>query len=227
MLHKMSIKQLAQRARFWLGYGANSFTEWMLAEGRMPPVRWIPWGLSWCYDLRRCFASAGKTPRMLFDVGANIGQTALHLHAHFPQATIHAFEPVPQTFEMLQKNISEKKHIIACDFALGSENITQHISLFDDSEFNTLKPDPQQTNRKQIGTVEIQIKKLDDYRMTKNIQSVDLLKMDVQGYELEVLEGAKNSLSQNKIGAVYSEVCFKTLSSEMPISMISKPSSSR
>ena len=127
----MIAASLPQRARFWLGYGANCLKEWLLAEGRMPPVRWIPWGSSWCYDLRRCFAAAGKkSPRIIFDVGANIGQSALHLHGHFPQAQIHAFEPVDTAFAQLELCAKKSPRHICCHrLALGEKKGTIKIAI--------------------------------------------------------------------------------------------------
>ena len=50
---------------------------------------------------------------------------------------------------------------------------------------------------------------LDEYALSKGIQHIDILKMDVQGSELNVLKGAENLLKSNKIDIIYSEVWFK------------------
>ena len=181
----------------------------------MPPVCWLPLGSSWCYDLRRCFAAAGKTsPRIIFDVGANIGETALHMRLHFPRAKIHAFEPVEAVFEVLKKRTQEDALTVAHNFALGAVTREQTITLYKNSEFNTLKPDPGNCSQQKIGEAVVQVKSLDDFLAEWKIAGIDFLKMDVQGYEIEVLRGAKVALSNGMLKAVLAEVDFSGKSSE-------------
>jgi hypothetical protein len=57
-------------------------------------------------------------------------------------------------------------------------------------------------------TLSVEIKKLDDYLQVKEIPHIDLLKMDVQGYELKVLKGAEKSLKAKAIKVIYTEINF-------------------
>ncbi len=56
-----------------------------------------------------------------FDVGANSGEYSKMLRRHFPDAKIHCFEPAKKTFEVLKKNIGEKKDIIINNIAISDE----------------------------------------------------------------------------------------------------------
>ena len=63
--------------------------------------RYMPRGIDWVWDLRRLCVGGGAP--MVFDIGANEGQTTVQVLRHFPNATVHAFEPVRNTFNILQQ----------------------------------------------------------------------------------------------------------------------------
>jgi hypothetical protein len=69
----------------------------------------FPSGLSLAYDLKRIL---GDVPvNTIFDVGANIGQTALYFNKHFPGADIYSFEPVKATFNTLKNTVGHLSNI--------------------------------------------------------------------------------------------------------------------
>jgi hypothetical protein len=83
-----------------------------------------------------------------------------------------------------------------------------HVTAFSDS--SSLLP-PSENNQvrfgtKEVGTVETSVRRLDDYRREHDRPFPDLIKLDVQGYELEVLTGAEECLASAK--AVIAEVSF-------------------
>jgi FkbM family methyltransferase len=205
----MALAKLAQSARFWLGYGANCLKEWLLAEGRMPPVRWLPWGSSWCYDLRRCFAAAGKTsPRIIFDVGANIGHTARYMHMHFPRAQIHAFEPVEAAYQELLRNTKKTPQIHCYQLALGEKKDTLKMALHAYPTMNTMRQN-NFSDKNITGFCEVPVTTIDAFVAEHNIPHIGFLKLDVEGYEMPVLQGAEQSLRDRKILAIHSEVIFR------------------
>jgi tRNA1(Val) A37 N6-methylase TrmN6 len=63
----------------------------------------FPSGLDLAYDLKRILD--GNQLQTVFDVGANVGQTALYFNKHFPNANIYSFEPVKGTFGTLESNV--------------------------------------------------------------------------------------------------------------------------
>jgi len=137
-------------------------------------------------------------PNTIIDVGANRGQFALLCRSLFPNAKIIAFEPLTKSAEIFQKLFINDANIQLMPCALGKQHaqMVMHISHQDDS--SSLLPITQQaqvfpgTEEKDIQTVTVY--RLDEILTKKDIISPALLKIDVQGYELEVLEGGQSLL---------------------------------
>jgi FkbM family methyltransferase len=144
-------------------------------------------------------AAAGA--RVIFDVGANIGFYSLHWAAALaPGGSVHAFEPVPVTFERLQRNIELNgvgDTVLASNFALGSEKttVTIYLPTFSGSSASSLKnlhPDEESIQ------VEARVETLDDYFASRGLDRLDFMKIDVEGAELLVLQGGVQTLSRHK-----------------------------
>jgi len=146
-------------------------------------------------------AAIAKKP-VIFDVGANIGQSAIWYAAEFPEAEIHSFEPFEAIYRILSKSVRGRPRIIPQQLALG------------EAQGTVLAPrvfDPYcQTGSISIGQngeelEEIQIDTLDAFTARNNIQIIHILKTDTEGYDLDVLKGSKRMLSEGKILHVLSE----------------------
>jgi len=138
---------------------------------------------------------------LAIDIGANIGLWSREL-TNFFHKTI-CFEPNTNCIKFLKKNIIIEKAIIY-NYALGSKNENKKLftptnsggSSFIDSTRIGFNSDgskiygkwPQET-KKQL----VKVKKLDEF----NFNEIDFIKIDVQGYEYEVLKGAKKTLEIN------------------------------
>jgi len=141
-------------------------------------------------------------PKVVFDVGANAGQTCERFLANFPTAIIHCFEPVSSTFESLRKTYGDHPMVITNHLALGNETTSKHIQIHDSSQsvLNSLK-DTSMNSNSSAPVENIQIEIGDNYIEMSKVDQVDILKIDTEGYEIEVLEGFRNSLATNRIGS--------------------------
>lgn len=141
----------------------------------------------------------------IFDVGANIGQTALSYIRIFTQAKIYSFEPVNDTYDILLKNLKCHLNIYPNQFALGSEIGVLRIAINVDSQINSLK---NQTNELDILTELINIETGENYCTNNNINQIDLLKIDTEGFELDVLKGFSKEFLRDKVKFIYCEINF-------------------
>lgn len=138
--------------------------------------------------------------KIIFDVGANNGQTAKKYNSDFKYAKIYSFEPHRSTFEKLIKNTSAKKNITCHNIAFGNKNGNEKIHISDDgSVFNRIINSENLTNNNSLE--EINIRKLEDFvdEYFQNEPIINLLKIDTEGYDLEVLKGSERLISNQKI----------------------------
>jgi len=164
---------------------------------------------------------SGTEPATIFDVGANIGQTTKKYRKLFPKADIYSFEPFPPVFSMYSRNTKGDHRVHPNQIALS--NREGSASFYTNSCHYTNSLLPVQEKYKEIANFEpkseIQVKTetLDNYCSRNKIERIDILKMDVQGGELMVLEGAQKLLRENKIGLIFTEVTFTELYKDQPV----------
>ncbi|SDT53168.1 methyltransferase, FkbM family [Mucilaginibacter mallensis] len=157
----------------------------------------IPNGRILPLDLKRALIK----PKTIFDIGANIGQTSNYFLKNFPDAEIYSFEPVAATYAQLAANVkSNKIHIY--NEGLGAAVSNQTIYINDSSETSSLKDVDGKFSKTEV----VKINTAQNFCTQNKIKEIDLLKIDVEGYELEVLDGLGPLL--NNVKAIYSEVGF-------------------
>ncbi|MGA1864953.1 MAG: FkbM family methyltransferase [bacterium] len=162
-------------------------------------------------DIRRL--TVNLKPGIITDVGANKGQTAVKLSALLPEWKIYAFEPFPDTFKKLEESVSSLSNVIPVNIAISNITGTADLHVNASNVTNSLLPAtntgvsyfPDELNLK--GIIQVVTKTLDDWSKEANINDIRILKVDVQGSELFVLEGA-TELLLNSVQLVFSEVQF-------------------
>ena len=148
----------------------------------------------------------------IFDVGANIGQTYKSYRDLWPGSYIYSFEPVESTFEMLKSNVGGDGKVCIEKLAFGAKEESKEIAVFDGalSVLNTINP-IEMNKCSEAKLVNINISTIDGYCKSKNIINIDLLKIDVEGWEVEVLMGATSMLKQKAIKAILLECGFQSV----------------
>ncbi|MFT7160305.1 MAG: FkbM family methyltransferase [Bacteroidia bacterium] len=148
-------------------------------------------------------------PNIIFDVGANVGQSIKGFKKLFPESTIYSFEPIKDTYQKLLSTAVLYTKVITENFALGSFEGNIDVSIYDekDSVLNSLIQTSMNHN-KDATKESIKQTSLDKYCERNKIEIIDLLKIDTEGYELEVLKGALKTIKNNKIKLILCEVGF-------------------
>lgn len=156
--------------------------------------------------VRDRLADEGR-PAMIFDVGANAGQyTTALLECFADRAVIHAFEPSARTFESLKAAIPPGAAVHPHHFGLGHRD--EVLELFFNNPGDQVATVYQQAQGdvfRRYNSEKITIRTLDDFAAEMGIDRIDLLKIDVEGHELRVLEGARGLLESQAIRFVQFE----------------------
>ena len=148
--------------------------------------------------------SISRELQFSLDIGANIGNYS-KLLIEETNSYIFAFEPLDGAYDNLNKLVIEHPNRIeAFKLALGDKNVEKNINFTDEkSEKATFLDDISKlsfyegaSNKKKL----VNIVTLDEFMEQKNLfdKEIDLIKIDTEGYELEVLKGSKRLIEENK-----------------------------
>ena len=144
-------------------------------------------------------------PLVIFDVGSNRGQYALMANSILSASSLdykfYCFEPGEKAFNVLQSVFVSRNNILLFNLALGSEEkLTNLYSDTQGSEASSLY-----LREKFIEKEPVKLATLDNFCLKNNIPRIHWLKMDVEGYEMEVLKGAKAMLENNAVDYIQFE----------------------
>lgn len=164
------------------------------------------------FDIQQSFFLLKKN-LIIFDVGAHYGETAFEYSARFNESKIYSFEPFIESFNILNDNVREKSCIHTFNIALGETIGTKKLNCNSFSATNSILETHEQGGAiwgdnllETIDTTEINITTIDDFVDNQQISGIDILKIDVQGYEFNVIEGAKELIFKNGIKVIYLEI---------------------
>lgn len=136
-----------------------------------------------------------KETRSVIDIGAHIGISVIQWASIFKN--VYAFEPMKDHYECLLENTKEFSNINYFNFALSNEETIKNGTYRtnkNSGSFQLLDENYQQPSKKPPREIfKIQTKTLDSF----NFKDIDLIKIDVEGWELEVLFGAKKTILEN------------------------------
>jgi FkbM family methyltransferase len=170
--------------------GLRHFSEYLSVLGDLPSAKELEF-----------VRSRLKQGGIALDIGANVG-TYAHVLENAGATQVHAFEPLPSTFQILSKNVAACTKVILRNAAMSDAVGT---SLFTDL------PGNHATNHLVIsqGTqpcIVVQTDTIDNYCNQSGIDRIAFLKLDVEGAEPAVLRGARQMLSERRIDAAMIEI---------------------
>jgi FkbM family methyltransferase len=158
----------------------------------------LPLGFDLGVDLRKY----GIRPTCALDIGAHHGQTALGYVSKFPGCRVFAFEPVSSNFATLCEATAAYPTIIPVHAAVGDQAGSHDIWLSaENSQAHSLVT---ATGRR---TECVDVLTIDDFCRSRQI-TPDFIKLDVEGYELKALAGAKETLASQALKAIVTEATF-------------------
>lgn len=153
-----------------------------------------------------------KEVKIIVDGGASIGETSKKFSELFQHAKIHAFEPFPKFFRILKENCKDHKRIIPYSFALSKTSKSELLNVNVSEGTNSLlKTEVQESHPhsdllETIETIKVVTKTMDQLFPD---ETIDILKLDLQGGEFDALQGAENLLNQKRIKCIICEIMFE------------------
>lgn len=146
----------------------------------------------------------------IVDAGAHEGVVSEKILETFPRSVVYGFEPVPETFKALRARADRLPRLRTVNAALGSSNARAKINVNKNS-WTASFLDPSERGVAYHGdwlerqrTEEVEIVRLDDWASDNGVRAVHAMKIDVQGFEGALIEGASRLLSESVV-TVYSE----------------------
>jgi FkbM family methyltransferase len=159
----------------------------------------------------------GVESPVIFDVGAHYGNVTAMLLRIWPTARIHCFEPEPEGLAELRLRFEHDDRVTIVPLALGSrQGKSKFYVCGQGTEMSSLLPRGEWMGRRYYRhetreVIEVEIDTLDHYMEMSGIDTVHLVKMDVQGGEKNVLRGSSAVLAGHCFWAIYSEILFTAL----------------
>ena len=158
---------------------------------------------------------------VIIDAGAHVGGDSIDMCRLYKGSTIHSFEPVPAIFKLLKHNTRKFNRIHCHTIALSNKNGEQvmHVSSgASDGSSSLLQPNEHINIHPNLffnEDITVQTLTLDDWAAQQHIKKIDLLWLDMQGFELEVLKASSVILPTVK--AIHIEVGTKATYNGMPL----------
>lgn len=163
------------------------------------------------FDLQRRLIATHEP--IVFDIGAHEGAVAALYREAFPRSTVHCFEPFPRAFEELERRFLSDPltfcHGVAVSNTRGKASLNANRSAATNSLLATDARAASYWGDGLLDTrskVSVDTTTVDGFCEAQAIAHIDILKIDVQGAEYAVLEGASETLSKRRVSLIYTEL---------------------
>lgn len=167
---------------------------WLSGAIRWPIGRHFPQGIYPARDIKRFFP--GLKIETIFDIGANVGQSAVQYAITYRTARIDSFEPLHKPFEELQRRTARNSRIHCHNLALGSTSGTAKMDPMDYTYMSRISDDGEET---------VSVTTAVDFTRDNHIDRVNIFKVDTEGFDLEVLRGAEQLINERRLDLIQVE----------------------
>ena len=169
---------------------------------------------SWDPFLYQQSILAQRTVTTIFDVGCYRGHTIKKYNRLFPQATIFGFEPNQTSWSFVSDRYSENSQVEVFNLALAEKPGKSTFYTNKLEATSSLFPRPNKSRRyfpkedRMLSAYKVDVSTIDEVASKHAIERIDILKLDIQGGELNALHGAKKMLESHAIDMIFTEVMF-------------------
>ena len=160
-----------------------------------------------------------KEKHVYFDIGANTGQSIHRFKKINDKSKIYSFEPTPHLFEGLTNDFEADKQVVLNNLGIGEKKgkldfysykhhkINSLIPIDRESKFSKSRIIASDSNDQEFEKViKVDVTDLDSYCQERNINQIDFIKIDTQGYETKILEGMQRLLKEQRISMIELEL---------------------
>jgi len=188
---------------FWLGSGNNNL---------------------WEKQSNTLWSTLAKNSEVVFDIGANTGYYSLLAKANNPRSKVFGFEPVEHIFKWYKSNCDLNQFDVKCYNLALSDRVGQQYIYRSNTPQNIYSASldyqfAKSHSKRAVEPVAIETITLKNFIKTNNVNRIDLMKVDVEGYELKVLEGMGKYLALYKPSMII-EVLTAELAEELTTVLI-------
>ncbi len=170
-------------------------------------------GLNPFRDMQRLTSTAQP---VVFDVGANVGQTVADIRRFLCDSVLHCFEPTPMTFAKLSEQCGKLDNVYLNNVGLAEQVGELELHEMESSEMNSFLPPDVDAGGDVVAREVVPVTTVDEYCAQRSIDCIDVLKIDAQGFDFEVIKGARRMIAENRVHLVYLELIFAQMYERVP-----------